>query len=128
MDLRKFRAKTEKQLTAIVKKTALDLYRMVVYKTPFDTGRARGNWLIAVGRIPEGTTDRTLKRPATAEALATLAQYQANDETSIFLANNLDYIDALEHGHSKTQAPHGMVRLTVMEFGEFVKSAAGGGS
>jgi hypothetical protein len=41
----------------------------------------------------------------------------------ITLVNNLDYARQLEFGHSK-QAPQGMVRLSVLEYGAVVSKAA----
>ena len=110
-------------LTAVVKKVAFELHNSIVIKTPIDTGRARGNWLIATGSIPRGVVDRTLSAPDTAGALAALADYDAASGISIYIANNLDYIGALEDGHSG-QAPSGMVAITVAEFQAHVAKAA----
>jgi hypothetical protein len=37
----------------------------------------------------------------------------------VFLANNAEYILALEYGHSQGQAPQGMVRITLAEAPRF---------
>jgi len=51
-------------------------------------------------------------------ALAGLPAYQV-----VWISNNVDYIEELEHGHS-WQAPHGMLAVTVAELRELFSSAA----
>lgn len=67
----------------IAAKIAMDAYAGVVQRTPVDTGRARGAWTIE----QDGPADWTI-------------------------ANNVEYIQALENGHSQ-QAPTGMVAVTL---------------
>lgn len=39
-----FAAKTPKQVNQIVRRAVLELFSRIVYRTPVDTGRARGGW------------------------------------------------------------------------------------
>jgi hypothetical protein len=110
-DLRRFSAKTEKKMEQAARKIALDAFSEVILKTPVDTGRARGNWQVAIGSVPSGTVEIDDK-----EGTATIGAVQAQGMglkigDVIYLANNLPYIERLEEGSSK-QAPAGMVRLT----------------
>ncbi len=80
-----------------------------------DTGRAKGNWQTTIGRPAEGTVDdadkggsRTIA--AGLAALAALPPYSV-----VYLTNNLPYILVLESGSWSTQAPRGMVALTLAE-------------
>ncbi|RLE28260.1 MAG: hypothetical protein DRJ65_00085 [Acidobacteria bacterium] len=123
LQLKAFEDKVPEVMTKVIKKVGLELYMRIVIKTPVDTGRARGNWLIASGVIPQGVVDTLATAPNVAMALSTLASYDSLSGMSIFIANNLDYINALEHGHSG-QAPEGMVQLTLTEFEGIVKKAA----
>jgi hypothetical protein len=92
-------------------------------RTPVDTGRARGNWTATVGHRSAGSTDGVdpIGGSTVANAQAVANGWDGNG--SIFLTNNLPYIERLEHGHSG-QAPSGMVGITVAEFGGIVDGAA----
>lgn len=103
----------DKAAVAIVKKIALEALRRLAQKTPVDTGRARGNWQTTIHAPANGQLGIRAPSEVEAEAngvLSTLAPYQV-----VYLTNNVDYIEALEDGHSKTQAPDGMVGPTMRE-------------
>lgn len=114
-DLAKFEAKTSEKLDLAVRKIALELFSRVILKTPVDTGRARANWQVAIGALPNGTLqleDKTGQATISA-ATARTAGVEAGDV--IYLSNNLPYAERLEDGYS-LQAPAGMVSLSVQEF------------
>lgn len=99
-------------LPTFQRKVSLDVLARLIHRTPVDTGRARGNWQLAVGAIPRGEI-----RPLTAELIAQeaiprLAVLEAGD--TVYISNNVPYIVPLERGSSR-QAPNGMVRLTIAE-------------
>lgn len=107
--------KTERKIETAVRKIALDVFTRAILKTPVRTGRARGNWQVAIGRIPSGTV-KIDDRAGTATIGAVQAEVLGlRAGEAIFLVNNLPYIRRLEFGYSD-QAPNGMVRLTVNEF------------
>ncbi len=103
---------------------ALKLYQRILMLTPVDTGRARGNWQMDIGRWPSGALDvgkgkpgqsknrkrrpnlRSGEKKQVASADRKLAGLKLGQ--SIFIGNNLPYITLLELG-SSTQSPHGMV-------------------
>jgi hypothetical protein len=119
----RFTKKAEAKVEMAVRKIAIDVFSEVVMMTPVDTGRARGNWQCKIGAIPNGT----LELDDTA-GTATISAIQAEALNlragqPIFLINNLPYIEALEHGHS-SQAPSGMVRLTVQRWKPIVAKVA----
>ena len=93
-----------------VRKTVLDALRLVVEKTPVKTGHARMNWYPSFGHEEfaelsgEGSPNLN-----PAMDMASIERYEP-----VFLQNNVPYIGALEYGHS-TQAPQGMVRVTIEE-------------
>jgi hypothetical protein len=129
-DLRKFERKTTRKLTQVGRKVALELFRRVIYKTPVDTGRARANWQVTIGTPAAGTIeiDDTNGGATMSKATAASAGFRAGD--TIYLTNNLPYIRKLEEGGYpdgpktvggfSTQAPAGMVALTVQEFAQVV--------
>lgn len=86
-------------------------------------GRFRGNWQFSIGTPADGTLDR-----ADASGGATLAKLKLQVESLTagqvaYIVNNLPYAIPLEYGHS-TQAPSGMVRVTLARFQQIVAAAA----
>lgn len=120
LDLRRFTDKTERLMTIIPRKVALEVFSRVVMRTPVDTGRARGNWQAGVGTPPVGETDRTGASAALEQIAAEVESWDA-ENVAIYLVNNLPYIVALEDGHSG-QAPQGMVKISLSEFPEIVEA------
>lgn len=85
-------------------------------------GRFRGNWNFSIGypdssfRIqPDPTGEAT-----TARLVAGAIEFKAGQ--TAFIVNNLPYAIPLEFGHS-TQAPGGMVRVTLARFQQIVEEA-----
>jgi hypothetical protein len=117
--IRAWQVKTERTMTQVGRKVALELFRRVIYKTPVDTGRARANWQVTIGTPAAGTIeiDDTNGGATMSKATAASAGFKAGD--TIYLTNNLPYIRRLEEGSSQ-QAPAGMVALTVQEFAQIV--------
>lgn len=82
-------------------------------------GRFRGNWQFSIDAPATGELDRI--DPSGSQAIADLqAQVQAlTIGQTAYIVNNLIYAVPLEYGHS-TQAPHGMVRVTLANFQRIV--------
>jgi hypothetical protein len=85
-------------------------------------GRFRGNWNFSIGypdnsfRIHPDPTGEA----ATARLVSGALEFKAGE--TAFIVNNLPYAIPLEFGHS-TQAPGGMVRITVARFQQIVLEA-----
>ena len=105
------------------RKIALEVFRRVVERTPVDTGRAKGNWQPSVNAQLEGALEEVDPGGATvmSKIESEIAGTQPGD--MIFLVNNLPYIIRLEEGDS-TQAPQGMVAITLLEFSPVVSQVA----
>lgn len=103
----------EEKLVLFQKKLAFDLLRGIVLKTPVDTGRARGNWQVTIGKPAKGVVGEDSSGGSTitqgVRNLGGLGPFQV-----VWIVNNLPYIQPLENGHSG-QAPKGMVALTLAE-------------
>jgi len=96
-------------------KLAFELLTRIVFRTPVDTGRARGNWQIGIGEAPTGLTEDDEDGSQTnAEGLRRLGEYTSGVVT-IWIVNNVNYISFLEDGSSQRQAPAGMVALSLAE-------------
>lgn len=124
LELRKLIEKAKVAPELVVRKATLDIHSSVVDMSPVDTGRFKNNWNLALGAAdlsittgldPSGSNTK-------ARALAAAAAYKGGD---MFLTNNLPYAIPLEYGHSKAQAPQGMVRVTVARWNEHIKKAIG---
>lgn len=136
LDLAAFAAKAPQRAKQVVDKVSIDLLTKIVLRTPVGNpslwkssppagyvgGRLRGNWNTGIGSI-----DSTDQRPAKAGA-APIARGRATvrtrePEADIYITNSLPYAIRVENGYS-TQAPAGMVRVTVTEFQGFIAKAA----
>jgi len=132
LDLDKFGEKALANAGKIVRKTAFDLHAKIVKRMPVETGRAKANTQISVGSVPndtiEGFKDKTPRGSMSAQTLQTAEIGAASFElgTPVFIYNNVEYIRALEWGHSQLQAPQGMFRISFQETIQELNSIAPG--
>lgn len=108
-DLEAFRTKLGISKASLFQKLALDLFNGIVRRTPVDTGRARASWNLTTGTPSGGNPAPGSYGPPDAPLVAGI-----DGTAEVWVTSNLEYIEPLEHGHSK-QAPAGMVRVTVAE-------------
>lgn len=129
---------TRDELVIFHKRLAFEALRRVVFKTPVDSGRTRGNWQVTLDIPAVGTIQTT-----DANGAATVARGAAIIEaiepfSAVFITNNVPHILVLEEGRFdppdpgptkdprregkilvrggfSTQAPQGMVAVTVTE-------------
>ena len=128
LDVSRFVEKANGNMDLVVQKVSLDLLTRVVRMTPVKSGRARGNWMVENGIIPEGErydAKEGGKRAAAGSAIRAAAEKIAESRagTTVFIANNVPYIVELEDG-SSTQAPQGMLRTTLQSYRGIVEDAA----
>jgi hypothetical protein len=131
-DIKRFKKKAEKAATLMLRGTALDMFGRIVKRTPvgnpslwkgpapagYTGGALRSNWQIGINSpkggilpIEKDVTRKTIK----------LNTVKLKD--AIFITNNLPYANAVEFG-SSSQAPAGMLRVTVAEFKKIVNKNA----
>lgn len=144
-DIRKFVEKTNGNIDLVVRKVLFDLSTSLVLRTPVDTGRLRANWQYGLDSIPESVSDGT--DDPTARLHGEIGNVPEVAGRRHYLINNLPYAPVVEYGlypnpvkvgsqkrgetvprpHTvngfSEQAPYGMVRITVVEFQEFVRLA-----
>ena len=87
-------------------------------------GRFRSNWQLTAGAPASGEVDDIEDASETIAKIAAAAGDLTIGEVA-YIVNNLPYAIPLEYGHS-TQAPRGMVRITVRQFQELVEGVAKG--
>lgn len=95
----------------------IEAFSRVILKTPVREGTARGSWMVgmSVGTElgePDKSGNSTVRR-----AIRGVPPVG----NSVYLYSNLPYIVPLEEGHSRAQAPQGMVNLVVADWPRIVK-------
>ena len=85
-----------------MKKDALAIDRAVVLATPVDTGRARANWIVSNASPANKSSLETGAQAALSQGESAIRGHRGLQ--TIFIQNNLAYIERLNDGYSK-QAP-----------------------
>lgn len=126
--------KTVKEMDNIVRGGVFQLFSDIVYGTPVDSGRARGNWQISVD-IPKDNKLDILDKSGNATVERANFALGGSIGNYIFITNNLPYIRRLEFGlypnppksgiktlggFSK-QAPQGFVRINILRLNSIFK-------
>ena len=98
-------------------KVAFDAVRMFMLKNPVDTGRSRAGWYVgaeACARAAGASYPVTFNNSQQeyGYSLGGYSQQLAGSEKYVEFINGVEYILPLEYGWS-TQAPYGMVRITL---------------
>lgn len=121
-NIRQFNTWIDRQARIEIPEAGIDLSKnasrlaliKIVEKTPVLTGAALANWKVSINapdtaKVPytDKTGAVTISRAENDLALALLGD-------TIFIQNNLEYIEALENGHSQ-KAPFGMVQVSLAE-------------
>lgn len=136
-DISDFIASSKAKADIVARKVMFELGKSVIEMSPVGNptlwkekapkgyvgGRFRGNWQFAIGAPPVG--ELATIDPTGAQTLGALGAAVADVKMGDtgYVVNNLQYSVALEYGHS-TQAPAGMVRVTLERFNAFVAFAA----
>jgi hypothetical protein len=121
-----FKKDTMDAVSAVFRKTALDLAKGAAQKTRVDTGLARGNWQLGVGVKPPGAVETATKAASgpVGHFIAQLSDFDPEKETPIYIINHIHYIVHLEFGTDTRSGDH-MVARTVEEFLAIVLRAGG---
>lgn len=104
-DMRKLSIEVPPEVVvATTKKLGLDVFRGVIKRTPVDTGRARGGWMVGINApndestsSPEaGATPGSPQGTALQRGITVLAK--ATPFCEVFITNNVTYIVVLDQG------------------------------
>lgn len=85
-------------------------------------GRFRGNWMFSIGSPDTSTVDQVGPGGSRSMARIVNGALEFNAGETAYITNSLPYAIPLEYGHS-TQAPSGMVRITLANFQKIVEEA-----
>lgn len=121
LDLREWIAKAQGNAEQVVRAAGIELATSVILRSPVDTGRFRGNWQVTYNAPATSTLDNLDRSGAGAIGAATneLSAYDSSIPR-IWFANNLPYAYRLEYESWSSQAPAGMVRVSIAEFQSIV--------
>lgn len=119
-DIENLSKRTMAKIQKIMKTAAMELFKSVIMMTPVDTGRAKGNWQCTMTRPADGIIEEIRNESETIKAMMDVV-IKSSIQKGIFLTNNLDYIQKLEYGGSRRQAPQGMVRVSLKRIQEDLK-------
>jgi hypothetical protein len=123
----------------VVRGTVMGMFSRIVKRSPVDTGRFRGNWQITVDAPARGEVGPDKSGANTIASAANVAQNQRFPASAYFISNNMPYAEKLEFGGYpsspkkqtgktqngySTQAPNGMVRISVAEFERVIREEA----
>lgn len=146
VQLAEFANRFEEKAETVIRKAAIDILGRIVDRTPVGNpdlwkanierkakglppyppgyvgGRLRGNWNVGIGGI------NTALRPIDKGGEETKRRGErviglAKPEQDIYITNSLPYAIPVEYGWS-SQAPAGMVRVTVAEWSGLIEKAA----
>lgn len=121
LSFNKFKNKSVKQMDAIIRKTALELYSNIILDCPVATGRARAANLISIDSEDNSKPTNTDK---SGQDTITKGASKLNNPIGkyIYIQNNLDYAVGLEYGKSK-QAPSGFYRKNILRFNKYLEQS-----
>lgn len=121
-DLRKFGKKAMDNADKIRRASALELFQLIIFDTPVDTGRLRGNWQTTINRGANGSIDRLDVNGDTAvlEAMANLGGML----DTVFFVNNLPYAEKIELDGGINERGKGMVRKHIAMWNRIVEAKA----
>lgn len=113
-----FKDEVEDKIVQITRMIGLEALKRVILKTPVDTGRARGNWFVAIGSPSSAANGKADKPGQTTIDAGSAVITGLTEAQAVWITNNLPYIGRLENGYSQ-QAPAGMVAVTMAELEAF---------
>lgn len=111
------------EVSTVIMKAVIDLYKKIAIRTPVDKGRARASWQVSTEFDSNIQEEESFDESPQGKAQRGMDSVNANIQDfgfslhnkKIFIYNNLEYIEFLEKGHSK-QAGSGMVGISLSEF------------
>ena len=116
LSLDHFKIQSRDVASQVFRKIVIDLDSAVVRDTPVDTGRARGNWFPTLNSPSDETTNDKRRYTRTGNAVIGRVSETAKSAElgdTVWLTNNLPYINRLENGYSE-KSPDGMVGINIL--------------
>ena len=136
-DLKKWTNKTNVFVVDIIRESAADLFEEIIHRTPvgdpslwkskppadYIPGNLQSNWQCTLGTPASGMwsfEDKSTEQ--TISAMKSVIEGSFPDQ-AIFLTNLLPYAQRIEYGAHSSQAPQGMVRISIAKFDQMFNKA-----
>jgi hypothetical protein len=120
--MQKLCGKAQVDVKTALHKIADEAFKRVVLRTPVRTGNTRANWSVVRG--PGSPVPVLADTDASGSGTIKKADSSVDGwdgDGAISLCNSLPFVRKLENG-SSTEAPQGMVKLTLAEMAEWIKN------
>lgn len=117
-----FGIKTLDRLDKVRRASVLELFKLVIFATPVDTGRLRGNWQTTINSPAGAAINRN--DPGGAAAMAEAVANLGSIVDVVWFTNNLPYAERIEYDGWSRQAPEGMVRKHIASWKRIVEAKA----
>lgn len=137
LQLQRFAELAKANADEVVQKVTIDVARSVIMKSPVGNpdlwkspapagyvgGRFRANWVFGVGAVNNETTDAIDDSGSATISKLSKEISRIGAGVVTYISNSLPYGPRIEYEGWSKQAPGGMVRVTVVEFQQFVNNA-----
>lgn len=120
IDLTKFSKKINVDYALMRKKITIDLHSAIVKRTPVDTGRLKNSWAVS-DDLPSDWVPPEGNQTGEGVVEATFS----NPFTVSWIVTNLPYVWPIEFDGHSSQAPAGMVRISLAELQADIISRGG---
>ena len=132
--LKKFKENQQLVLNACKKTidaTVLDMYKKIIDRTPvgnpalwhppywpkgYTPGQLKSSWQISFNGIQRATTGRFASSSQTLAGGGVSLKVDSGNKNVVVISNPQPYAARIEYGSWSSQAPAGMMRITVAEF------------
>lgn len=142
--------RTGKRIEDVIRASTIEVFRRVILRSPVDTGRFRANWFASYGSPRIAVSNATDKGGDSTVHYVSGAVLSYPVGGIVYLTNSLPYAEVIEYGlypnppkrgsqkvgeteptihvtgGYSMQAPHGVVRVTAIEFDAAVRKQLGG--
>lgn len=118
--IRRRARQVEEEVDRTVVLTAGVVSQAVISATPVDTGRARNNWQASIGTPIRAVLEETDQDGGGAAARNEAVFGTRRTGQTIFISNNVEYIEFLNRG-SSAQAPANFVEAAVQTAVRFIR-------
>lgn len=120
--LRGFGIRAMEKVDRVRRASVLELFKLVIYSTPVDTGRLRGNWQTTINAVAQSQLDRV--DPNGGLALAEVMANMGGLLDVVWFSNNLPYAERIEYDGWSYKEPEGMVRKHLAQWQRIVAAKA----
>lgn len=111
MDVTTMISRIKRRLDSVTRDSIVEVSARVYERTPVDTGAAQGDWSPEINAFNMTNSGGSI--PAVVEKLT--------DGDTYYYANSKPYIRRLEYEGWSKQAPNGMMRISIAQWGQIVR-------